>query len=118
MYKYYLLLRGRSIGTQPDGYVGWTDYTQRKEIPEIGRGAWGELYYKRQLTDKEVHDSDLYDAGAVSYVEYMDGYNDGNVEMRGVYGLSIGSGGGPVVRMVGRGMNMFVNNRGTINFNM
>lgn len=115
MYKYYLLLRGRSIGTQPDGAVGWTDYTARKFVPEIGREAWGELYYNRKLTEHEVRSYDLYEVGQVSYVEYMDCYKDGGIEMRGVHGISIGSGGGPCVR-VARGLN--IQNRGTININM
>ena len=93
MYKYYLLLRGRSIGTQPDGAVGWTDYTARKFVPEIGREAWGELYYDRKLTDQEVRSYDLYDAGEVTYIEYMDYYKSNGIEMRGVHGMMIhGSG--------------------------
>lgn len=115
MYKYYLLLRGRSIGTQPDGYVGWTDYTARKEVPEIGRSAWGELYYDRKLTDDEVKAYDLYDAGQVSYVEYMDCYKAGGIEMRGVHGISVHGGSGPVAR-VSHGIH--IQNRGTVNINL
>ena len=93
MYKYYLLLRGRSIGTQPDGYSGWTDYAARKFVPEIGREAWGELYYEKSLTAQQVRDYDLYDAGEVAYIEYMDGYKTDGVEMRGVHGMTLhGSG--------------------------
>ena len=87
MYKYYLLMRGRSIGTHPKGECGWTDYTERQFVPEIGRYAWGELYYENPLTDQEVHDYELYDCGYVNYVEYMDVYKSGRMEMHGVHGM-------------------------------
>jgi hypothetical protein len=93
MYKYYLLLRGRSIGTQPDGYVGWTDYTEQRFVPEIGRNAWGELYYDNKLTDREVKNYELFDAGPVTHIEYMDGYKTGGIEMRGIYNTTIGGSG-------------------------
>ena len=100
MYKYYLILRGRSIGTQPEGYVGWTDYTERRAVPEIARMAWGELYYDRELTEKEVRDYDLHSCGRVQAVEYMDVYRKDGVEMREVHGLAIGEDGGLTVQSV------------------
>lgn len=62
MYKYYLIERPRSIGTQPDGYVDWKDYDQREFIPEIRHRAWGELLYDRRLTPEEVKRYELIDA--------------------------------------------------------
>lgn len=62
MYKYYLIERPRSIGTQPDGYVDWKDYDRREFIPEIQHRAWGELLYDRRLTPEEVKRFELIDA--------------------------------------------------------
>lgn len=72
MYKYYLLMRPRSIGTNPRDVTGWVDYDDRRYIPEIGRYAWGELYYKRRLTDKEVVEYELFDCGYTSRIENRD----------------------------------------------
>ncbi len=50
MYVYYSLLRPVGIGTFPkEGMTGFKNYDKRTYIPEIGREAWGELYYKNQL---------------------------------------------------------------------
>ena len=63
MYKYYLLMRPRSIGTNPKDATGWIDYDERRFIPEIGKYAWGELYFRRQLTEEEVAEYELFDGG-------------------------------------------------------
>ena len=62
MYKYYLIERARSIGIQPDGYKDWKDYDRREYVEEIQHMAWGELYYDRRLTQKEVQSYSLIDA--------------------------------------------------------
>lgn len=59
MYKYYSLLRPVSIGTYPKkGMQAFKNYDYRQEIAGIGR-AWGELFYDRKLTDKEISSYDL-----------------------------------------------------------
>jgi len=75
MYKYYLLMRPRSIGTNPKDVKGWVDYDERRFIPEIGRHAWGELYYDRQLTDIEVREFELFDCGYTTQITNLDVLN-------------------------------------------
>lgn len=59
MYTYYIIERPISIGTQPSGFDHFDDYDKRTYIPEIGRKAWGKLYYTRELTEKEIKDYEL-----------------------------------------------------------
>ena len=57
---YYSLLRPVGIGTYPkEGMKYFLNFDSRKYIPEIGREAWGILYYDRQLSEKEKADYDL-----------------------------------------------------------
>ena len=59
-YRYYILNRPVSIGTQPmRGFVSFENYDQRTFIPQIGREAWGSILYDRELTDKEVREYEL-----------------------------------------------------------
>ena len=60
-YRYLLLRRPRSIGTQPEDYTDWIDYDERRLIPEYGVSAWGELFYNRELTTQEVADYELFE---------------------------------------------------------
>ena len=56
--KYYLTLRPVSIGTQPkDGFMDFVDYDDRMEVD--GEMVWAELYYNRELTEKEMTDYDI-----------------------------------------------------------
>ena len=64
MFRYLLLMRPRSIGTQPNGYKDWIDYDERKWVPEYGVNAWGELFYDRELTPQEVAEYELFCCGA------------------------------------------------------
>ena len=58
MYKYYSSLRPVSIGTYPKlGFQGFRNYDWRK--PTSAGDAWGEIYYNRELTEKEIRDYDL-----------------------------------------------------------
>lgn len=42
VFKYYILNRPVSIGTQPSrGLINFVNYNQRTFIGEIGREAWG-----------------------------------------------------------------------------
>lgn len=51
--KYYSVLRPVSIGTQPTkGFMDFINFTERTEID--GKMVWSELYYNRELTDKEL----------------------------------------------------------------
>ena len=51
--KYYSVLRPVSIGTQPTkGFVDFINFTERTEID--GKMVWSELYYNRELDDKEL----------------------------------------------------------------
>ena len=58
--KYYSILRPVGIGTYPkDGMVRFKNYDQRTFVSEISHEAWGEIWYNRELTDKEMHNYDL-----------------------------------------------------------
>ena len=57
LYKYYSTQRPVDIGTYPrDGMVDFLNYDSRQWVNDIGREAWGEIYYSRKLTDKELSD--------------------------------------------------------------
>lgn len=57
-YKYYSTLRPVSMGTQPkNGFMDFINYDERTEIN--GKMVWAELYYNRELTEKEMKDYDL-----------------------------------------------------------
>ena len=59
--KYYALLRPVSIGTQPTkGFMDFINYDERTEVD--GKMVWAELYYNRELTEKEMKDYDLVKA--------------------------------------------------------
>jgi hypothetical protein len=56
--RYYSTLRPVSIGTYPkDGFMYFVNYDDRTEVD--GKMVWAELYYNRDLTEKEMSDYDL-----------------------------------------------------------
>lgn len=56
--KYYSILRPVSIGTHPkNGMMDFINYDTRAEIN--GHMAWAELYYNRELTQKELEDFEM-----------------------------------------------------------
>lgn len=56
--KYYSTERPVSIGGQPArGFMDFINYDDRTEIN--GRMAWAELFYDRELTEKEMQDYEL-----------------------------------------------------------
>lgn len=56
--KYYSLLRPVSIGTHPkNGLEDFINYSTRTEVN--GRMVWAELYYSRELTEKELTDYEM-----------------------------------------------------------
>lgn len=60
IYEYFSVLRPVSIGTCPKaGLVNFENYERRRYVPEIGREAWGRLWYDRPLTDSEQRSYDL-----------------------------------------------------------
>ena len=47
-----------SMGTQPkDGFMDFVNYDDRTKVD--GKMVWAELYYNRELTEKEMRDYDL-----------------------------------------------------------
>lgn len=58
--KYYSLLRPIGIGTYPkEGMLRFKNYDSRKHIQGIDHEAWGEIWYNRELSEKEIHNYDL-----------------------------------------------------------
>ena len=55
--KYYSLLRPVSIGTHPKGIEDFINYDARTEIN--GHMVWAEIYYSRELTEKELADFEM-----------------------------------------------------------
>lgn len=56
--KYYSLLRPVSIGTHPkNGMEDFINYDTRMEVN--GHMVWAELYYSRELTQKEMEDFEM-----------------------------------------------------------
>lgn len=56
--KYYSLLRPVSIGTHPTkGMMDFINYNERMEID--GHMVWAEIYYNRELTEKELIDFEM-----------------------------------------------------------
>ena len=59
--KYYSILRPVSIGTHPkNGMEDFINYDTRTEIN--GHMVWAELYYSRELTQKELEDYEMVKA--------------------------------------------------------
>ena len=55
MYKYYSSLRPIGPGTFPkDGMTGFKNYDRRTFVKSVNHEAWGEIFYDRQLTEKEI----------------------------------------------------------------
>ena len=56
--KYYSLLRPVSIGTHPkNGMMDFINYDTRIEVN--GHKVWAEIYYSRELTEKERKDFEM-----------------------------------------------------------
>ena len=56
--KYYSVMRPVSIGTHPkNGLMDFINYDTRTEVS--GRMVWAELFYNRELTQKELEDFEM-----------------------------------------------------------
>lgn len=62
-YRYYCLERPAGPGAIPRGVVVITNFDQREMVDEIRREAWGWIEYERALTEKEMRDYELMEAG-------------------------------------------------------
>lgn len=57
-HKYYSIMRPVSIGTHPkNGMMDFINYDTRTEVN--GHMVWAELYYNRELTQKETEDFEM-----------------------------------------------------------
>lgn len=59
MFKYYVLYRPISIGTVPNGFIERIDYETRQRIKDTTYKAFGEVYYEKRLSAKEIYDYEL-----------------------------------------------------------
>ena len=60
VYLYYCPMRPPTVGAVPrDGMEYAHEYDSRRNVPVIGRAAWGYAVYSRELTEKEVSDYEL-----------------------------------------------------------
>jgi len=56
--KYYSTMRPVSIGTHPEkGMMDFINYDTREEVN--GYKVWAEIYYDRELTQKEMDDFEM-----------------------------------------------------------
>lgn len=56
--KYYSIMRPVNIGTHPkNGMMDFINYDSRMEVN--GRMVWAELYYNRELTQKELEEFEM-----------------------------------------------------------
>lgn len=56
--KYYSIMRPVSIGTHPqNGMMDFINYDIRTEVN--GRIVWAEIYYNRELTQKEMEEFEM-----------------------------------------------------------
>jgi len=53
-YRYYCLYRPPMPGTIPRGVSNIVAFDERRNVPEIGREAWGYAEYDKPLTAQEV----------------------------------------------------------------
>lgn len=64
-YCYYATTRNPAPGTVPPGYLDITVWGSRPYTEEIGRRAFGTVYYERKLTAREALQYDLAPANVV-----------------------------------------------------
>lgn len=63
MKKYYSTQRPIMLGGCPKrGLVEFYNYDRREMVKEIGREAWGYVFYNRELTEEEIKEYELVKA--------------------------------------------------------
>lgn len=73
-YFYFSTQRPVSFGTYPGKFLWFHNFDERKEIPCIGRKAWGVLQYAEPLTDREMDNYELVRANLEWVTCYKDQY--------------------------------------------
>lgn len=58
-YKYYLLYRPVSFGTQPRGMIGFFNFISKSYVEEIGKFAYGYVLYENPLSEEEIKNYEL-----------------------------------------------------------
>ena len=58
MYAYGMKFRPRQPLAQPNDYIDWLDYDDRRKLSS-GDEVWSILWYTRELTDREVYEYEL-----------------------------------------------------------
>ena len=73
-FKYYSVSRPVGIGTYPvDGMLTFVNYNERTFVDTLGREAWGEIFYNRELSEKELSNYELMPVPEDKTIE-IDGY--------------------------------------------
>lgn len=63
-YRYFALERPIMPGTCPDDFVGFGNFDEKTYVEEAGRKVWGQVYYERELSQKELN---TYEMAAEKY---------------------------------------------------
>ena len=58
MYAYGMRLRPRQPLAQPNDYIDWLDFDDRRKLSS-GDEVWSILWYNRELTDREIYNYEL-----------------------------------------------------------
>lgn len=63
MFRYYLSQRPPMPGAFPRFAANVEDFGERREVPGLNRPTWGIVEYEAPLTDKEMRQYELSEAG-------------------------------------------------------
>lgn len=58
MYAYGMRFRPRQPLAQPNDYIDWLDFDDRRKLSS-GDEVWSILWYNRELTDREIYNYEL-----------------------------------------------------------
>ena len=58
MYAYGMKFRPRQPLAQPNDYIDWLDFDDRRKLSS-GDEVWSILWYNRELTDREIYNYEL-----------------------------------------------------------
>lgn len=62
MFGYYMIHRPPMIGAQPSGFDSFEEYDPPRFIPELGRDAYAIIYYREELSEREIWKYELVPA--------------------------------------------------------